>query len=143
MGTLTDFVLAHRHDATAVAMSRDPVGAFGGWRSKWLHEVELVALWGALAPPRPEGDRALGPLLAARTEEGPWVTEVHPALVARLAALDDDELPGCATVGAARLAEATGSSTAAEDIAEVLRQLRGVARRARDARCALLHWTSL
>ena len=143
MGLLTAFVVADVAQAARVGAATRPVESFGGWASKWLHALELEALWDAIDPTHDRREVALGPLLNARREDGPWVTEVNPALITRLAALDDVDLPRLAERGAEQLQDANGNDYTAGDIAVVLRRLREVAQRARSDGRALLHWASL
>ena len=90
MGLLTDFVVADRCDARRVCGSPNPSRDFGGLDGKGLDTGKLGTLYAVLT------GGAFNPAFISDTlcsggEEGPWVFEVPPDLVQRLAGLTPSE----------------------------------------------------
>lgn len=90
MGVLTDFVIADRSDARRVLDSDCPCEDFGGLDAKGIDTVNLATLHAILTG----GDldpSFMGKPTCSGGENGPWVIEVPPDLVRRLAGLDEAE----------------------------------------------------
>jgi hypothetical protein len=88
MGVLTDFVVADRNDSQRVCDAACPSEEFSGLDAKGIDIVKLGTLYAVMT------DTEFGPSfisvdpLATGGDEGPWVVEVPPDLVQRLAKLD-------------------------------------------------------
>lgn len=90
MGALTDFVVADRGDARHVCDSPNPSREFGGLDGKGIDTVKLGLLHALLRGG--EFDRAIHEPVCDGGPEGPWVFEVPPDLVRRLAGFTPAEL---------------------------------------------------
>src|SRR4051794_38827478 len=91
MGVLTDFVVADRADARRVCDSDCPSQDFAGLDAKGIDTVKLGTLHAILT----RGDfnpSFMGDTLCSGGDDGPWVSEVPPDLVRRLAALTPRQL---------------------------------------------------
>ena len=102
MGILTDIVVADRTKAKEVCESECPSREFAGLDIKGIDTTKLGLLHAILTGGKHD-PRFMSDVLYARHEEGPWVIEVPPDLVNRLAALNPEEI------------EATGKTWAATE----------------------------
>jgi hypothetical protein len=90
VGALTDFVVADRGDARRICDSHNPSQEFGGLDAKGIDTVKLGELHALLRGG--EFDPAIHETICDGGAEGPWVFEVPPDLVQRLAGLTPAEL---------------------------------------------------
>jgi len=91
LGILTDFVIADRSEAKRVCDSDCPSKDFAGLDAKGIDHVKLGTLHAILAGV--EFDPSFGSrMLCSRRADGPWVFEVPPDMVQRLAALTEPQL---------------------------------------------------
>src|SRR3954469_8106971 len=91
MGVLTDFVVADRGDAQRVCDSSCPSRDFAGLDAKGIDTVKLGTLYAVLTGGKFDPS-FVGDSLCSGGEDGPWVFEVPPAPVQRLAALTPRQL---------------------------------------------------
>jgi hypothetical protein len=91
MGVLTDFVVAKAEEAEAVGQSSCPYRDFPGIDAKGIDEQMLSVLFAILSG-ESHPDFMADTLRYQRTDHGPWVFEVPPALVRLLAALGPKEI---------------------------------------------------
>jgi hypothetical protein len=97
MSVLTDFVIAGREDAQRVCDSTCPSKEFSGLDAKGIDTIKLGTLYAHLTETEFDPQFIIGDdPLATGSDEGPWVMEVPPDLVQRLAALDARELAAVA-----------------------------------------------
>lgn len=91
MGVLTDFVVADRGDAQRVCDAGCPSRDFDGIDAKGIDAVKLGTLH-AIVTGGGYDPSFIGELLCDGGEDGPWVCEVPPDSVRRLAILTPDQL---------------------------------------------------
>ncbi len=146
MGVLTDFVVAPRSAAQEVGQAACPCEEFDGLDAKGIDPVKLATLGAILTgtafdPGFMSGESCL---YGCGSEEGPWVFEVPPSLVARLAALQGDELVRAGEVWAATEEFSPRYDYwPAEAVHQVLNALVHLSRRAVGSNASLLMWMSL
>jgi hypothetical protein len=145
MGILTDFVVASAKDAKRVGMSSSPSQDFNGLDAKGIDTVKLGKLHAILTgeafdPSFMTGDA----LLFAASEEGPWVFEVPPDFVKRLAVLKDKELKSVATEWAKceEFSPNYGNWLAAS-VKQILTELVELCKQAASERNSVLMWMCL
>jgi hypothetical protein len=143
MGVLTDFVVVDRLDAQRVCDSMCPSRDFAGMDAKGIDTVKLGTLHSVLT-----GDK-FNPSFISETvcsggDEGPWVFEVPPDLVHRVAKLD---APQVALVGKKWAATEEFSSKYSnwpvEAVQQMLQELVTLCNRAVDEGKAVLMWMCL
>ena len=144
MGVLTDFVVADRGDAQRVFDAACPSEEFSGLDAKGIDPVKLGTLYALLTGTEFNPSFISGDPLASGGDEGPWVMEVPPDLVQRLARLD---AKGVATA-AAKWANTEEFSPKydnwpAEAVHEVLAELAKLCAKAVAAKKGVLMWMSL
>jgi hypothetical protein len=141
MGVLTDIVVAHAAEAENVLRADVPSEAFDGIDANGIDHVKLGTLWELLSGKSDAVDEVVQmPLLAGDEEDGPWVFQIPPALVASLAALDDGAIESTASAWA-RTEEFLDWHPS--DVVTVLRELCGAAQRATAQAKDLLMWNCL
>ncbi|CCH30817.1 hypothetical protein ABZ816_00950 [Actinosynnema sp. NPDC047251] len=139
MGVLTDYFRAA--DAAAVVRALGEHGAFDGVELKGIDPVvcfgQLVALVrGARWDPGTAGSRVVWPADPSTAES--WVFELGTAARDALAAVPDEDVPAVSVRWAA-----TDELAGAEGLEEVVVDLVGLARRARDAGERLYCWCTV
>ena len=143
MGVLTDFVVADRTDAQRVCDSDCPSRDFAGLDAKGIDPVKLGTLHAVLAG----GDfdpSSLGDMLCSGGEDGPWVSEVPPDLVRRLAALTPRQLAAAGKKWAATEEFSPKCDDwPAEAVQQVLSDLAALCKRAVGEGKAVLMWMCL
>jgi len=96
MGVLTDFVAVPRGEAAVVCASLCPSRDFDGMDAKGIDTIKLATLYALLTDgeydPSFMNDR-----LCSGGDDGPWVFEVPPTLVDRLAVLRDEQFVSVAS----------------------------------------------
>lgn len=142
MGVLTDFVVADLADAQKVCDSSAPYRDFDGLDAKGIDPVKLDTL---LAVLRGEAFHPVTHnLLSSRGEEGPWVFEVPPDLVQRLAALTAQQLEVTARQWAATEEFSPRyDNWPLEAVQEILNELAALSKRAVAQSKSILMWMSL
>ncbi len=142
MGVLTDFVVADRGDARRVCDSPNPSREFGGLDGKGIDTVKLGTLHALLKGG--EFDPAIHDSVCEGGEEGPWVFEVPPDLVRRLAGMTPTRLTEAGKKWAATDEFSPRyDNWPAERVQEQLADLAGICRRAAGEGKAVLMWMSL
>jgi hypothetical protein len=140
---LTDLVIADEREAAEVARAPAPSERWPGMDLEGLDQVKLASLWALLAGRefRVETIEEFAALHEV-AEDGPWVFRFPAPLAQLLADLDD--------VRAAKVARAWAETDELAlderdeaSVADVLRELRALARSAQAERKALLLWMSL
>lgn len=86
---LAEIVAAKREEAARIGQSEHPAREFGGLEAKDLDPVKLAGLHSAITGHEMPPHFAI---LHEESEEGPWVYEVSPPLVAALAELTPAEI---------------------------------------------------
>jgi hypothetical protein len=143
VGVLTDFVVTDLGNAQRVCDSDCPSQEFAGLDAKGIDTVKLGTLNALLVGG--EFDPAfMNGLLCSGGEDGPWVIEVPPDLVRRLAALTAEQL---GSVGEKWAATEEFSpkydNWQAEAVQQVLRELASLCTQATDEGKAVLMWMCL
>jgi hypothetical protein len=94
MGVLTDLIIADKSEAEEIAQSSVPSSRWRGVDAKGHNEITLGTLLCILRG-EDYNEAALGefPLLAQKTEEGPWVFALPDALVVSLYQVDSSQIP--------------------------------------------------
>ncbi|MEO8396537.1 MAG: hypothetical protein ABI700_26320 [Chloroflexota bacterium] len=94
MGILTDFVVADISEAQRIGESLNPSRDFNGLDAKGIDQVKLAMLYAILSDQPYDPDfMSAESLLYAASDDGPWVQQVPPDLVSRLANLSDSDYP--------------------------------------------------
>lgn len=144
MGVLTDFVVADREDAQRVCDAACPSEEFSGLDAKGIDPVKLGTLYAVLSNTEFDLSFVSGDPLATGGDHGPWVMEVPPDLIQRLAKLDTQGL----TAAAAKWAKTEEFSPkydnwAAEAVHAVLAELAQLCAKAVATNKTVLMWMSL
>lgn len=144
MGVLTDFVVANRRDARRVCNAACPSKEFSGLDAKGIDPVKLATLYAVLTGTEFNPSLIGGDPLATGGDNGPWVMEVPPDLVQRLAKLDADGVAAAAAKWA-RTEEFSPEydNWPAEAVHEVLADLAKLCAKAVGAKKSVLMWMSL
>lgn len=143
MGVLTDFVLANRADVAQVGDSACPYTQFDGIDAKGIDTVRLATLDSILTS-TPYDPSFMANDCLFQGDEGPWVFEVPPVFVKRLASLTAEELIRAGTLWAATEEFSPQFGNWPPDaVHEMLARLVALSRRAVEARKSVLMWTSL
>ena len=139
MGALTDFVVADRGDARRVCDSPNPSREFGGLDGKGIDTVKLGLLHALLRGG--EFDPAIHDSLCDGGEGGPWVFEVPPDLVQRLAGFTPAELEEAGRKwAAAEVFSRRYDNWPTERVQQQLGELAALCRRAAGAGKPVLMW---
>jgi hypothetical protein len=139
MGVLTDYVVARADEAAQVASCDLERSTWPREDLKGFDVIPLTALWSVLSGTDYDA-LELPRCLAEVSDEGPWVYQIAPPLVALIAGMSDADLPRIADAWR-QIEELDGLDAAnAQDVLEVLR---GLARRAQADGVDLLMWMSL
>jgi hypothetical protein len=140
---LTDFVVTHRRDARRVCDSKCPSREFNGLDAKGIDTVKLGELHAVLTGG--EYDPSfISESLCDGGEEGPWVFEVPPDLVQRLAGLTPDQLTEAGTKWAAiEVFSPRYDNWPTERVRQVLGDLAALCRRAAGEGKSVLMWMCL
>jgi hypothetical protein len=144
MGVLTDFVVADRGDAQRVCDAACPSEEFSGLDTKGIDPVKLGTLHAVLTDTEFNSSFISGDPLATGGDEGPWVMEVPPNLVQRLAKLDTKGV----AAAAAKWAKTEEFSPRYDNwptaaVHEVLAELAKLCSKAAAAKKSVLMWMSL
>ena len=99
MGVLSDFLVVDRSEAQRVCGSSCPSRDFAGLDAKGIDTVKLDSLYDIVVGG--ECDQSIHQSICDGGEDGPWVHEVPPLLVQRLASLAATELTAVGTQWAA------------------------------------------
>jgi hypothetical protein len=144
MGVLTDFVVADHKDAQTVCDAAYPSEEFSGLEAKGIDPVKLGTLYAVLTETEFDPSFISGDPLASGGDEGPWVVEVPPDLVQRLAKLDTKQLAAAAAKWAmTEEFSRQHDNWPAEAVHEVLVELAKLCTKAVAARKSVLMWMSL
>jgi hypothetical protein len=147
MGVRSDLIIADLSDVPAVVGSVTPIGEWEGFTFNGLDNVKLCTLLSLLrtGDESLDFDRYLGliEMVGPPTYDGPLVYAVHPAEVADLAVvagMDEEDVQ--------RLVRAWGSTQELEDwsesdVAELLREIGGLADKASLGNRCLILWQGL
>ncbi len=92
MGVLTDFVVCDGADARRVCDSACPSQEFAGLDAKGIDTVKLGALHAVFTGGECDPSFMANECLCSGGDDGPWVFQVPPDLVAMLANLTDSQL---------------------------------------------------
>jgi hypothetical protein len=143
MGVLTDFVVADRADAQRVCDSVCPNQAFAGLDAKGIDAVKLGTLHAILTGGKFDLS-FLGDTLCSGGEDGPWVFEVSPDFVQRLARLNARQLRSAGTKWAATEEFSPKyDNWQADAVHQMLRELAALCKRANQEGKAVLMWMCL
>lgn len=77
MGVTSDLVLADRSEVEKIESSLDPVEEFGGVNSR-IDMVSMCSLMSIISKDSKYLDEMDGFDLLNESEEGPWITSIHP-----------------------------------------------------------------
>lgn len=144
MGVLTDLVIADRSDAQRVGESVCPYTEFDGIDAKGIDTVKLGALNSILTGLPFDSGFIANDCLFQGGDEGPWVFEVPPAFVERLASLTAEEIIRAGTLWAAyETFSPQYDNWPAEAVHEMLARLAELTRRAVATQKPVLMWMSL
>ena len=92
MGILTDFVVADISESKRIGDSLNPSQEFNGLDEKGIDQVKLATLYAILTDQPYDPDfMSEDSLLYVASDEGPWVQQVPPDLVSRLANLAESQ----------------------------------------------------
>lgn len=142
MGVLTDFVVADLAEAQTVCDSSCPCQDFDGFDAKGIDTVKLGTLHAILRGEvySHSGDT----VLCSGGEDGPWVFEVPPELMQRLAALTAQQLEVTArTWAATEEFSPRYDDWPLEAVQEVLNELAALCKRAVTQGKSVLMWMCL
>lgn len=145
MGVLTDFVVADLADAQKVCASSAPYQDFDGFAGLDADGMDTVKLSSLHAILNSEGVRSsIHDIVCSGGENGPWVCEVPPDLVQRLAALTAQQLEVAARQWAATEEFSPRyDNWPLEAVQEVLNDLATLCKRAVAQRKSVLMWMCL
>jgi hypothetical protein len=143
MGVLTDFVIADRLDAQRVCDSLCPSQDFPGLDAKGIDTVMLGTLHAILTGGEYDAS-FISDTLCSGGDDGPWVFEVPPDLVQRLAKLDATELASAGKQWAAteEFSPKYGNWPV-EAVQQVLKELATLSKQAGGEGKAILMWMCL
>ena len=142
LGVLADFVVADHRDARRVCESSCPSRDFMGLDAKGIDTVKLGKLHVVLRGG--EFDPSIHEPLCAGGDEGPWVFEVPPDLVQRLAGLTPHQLTESGKKWAATEEFSPRyDNWPAQRVQQVLGDLAALCKRAADEGKVVLMWMCL
>ena len=142
MGVLSDLVVAPAGEAERVAQAQVPSETFGGIDIKGVDSVKFGTLHSILTGQTFEELLPLYEPVVTVSDDGPWVFQIPPDLVTRLAVLDDAETAGVARRWAAT-EEFVLDSWAEGEVASTLSAISSLSKRAIESGQALFLWMSL
>ncbi len=149
MGILTDFVVADISEAQRIGDSLSPSWEFDGLDEKGIDHVKLATLYALLSDqPYDSAFMSEASLVYVASDDGPWVQQVPPDLVSRLANLAENDYPRIAQQWA-QTEEFTHPHSgftpelARERTENFLRRIAPLARQSLAEHKVLLMWTCL
>lgn len=142
MGVLSDLVIAPANEAEHVAQAAVPSEVFNGIDIKGVDSVKFATLHSILTGRSFDDLLPIYEPVVTVSDEGPWVFQIPPDLVALLAALDDAGKTGIAQQWATT-EEFVLDCWSADDVASVLNDISSLARKAVESDQALFLWMSM
>jgi hypothetical protein len=142
MGVLSDLVVVPADEAERVAQAEVPSQTFGGIDIKGVDSVKFGTLHSILTGQSFEELLPLYEPVVTVSDDGPWVFQIPPDLVTRLAALDDAGMAGVARQWAAT-EEFVLVGWAEGEVASVVSAISSLSKRAIESGQALFLWMSL
>lgn len=143
MGVLSELVVAPAGEAERVAQAQVPSQTVGGIDIKGVDSVKFGTLHSILMGQSFEELLPLyEPVVTVSDDDGPWVFQIPPDLVTRLAALDDAGMAAVARQWAAT-EEFVLDDWTEDEVVSVLSAISSLSKQAIESGQALFLWMSL
>jgi hypothetical protein len=138
MSGWTDYVIADKEDAAAIAKNINPKNKWSGIEGyKWMGPTLLLPLCQALE----KEDAGFSDFPELARSRRAFVYELPPAMTEGLLAADDDRLEDVAEGWRERLAT-MNAEYSAEELHSLLKEIRDLLKKAREAGKPVLLWAS-
>jgi len=136
---LSDIFIATEAEAKALRPEDQPLSKYPGADIKGVDEVKLEHLLSMVESRRFDPKSKGFPLVAALSDEGPWILRISPALEQFFAGLDEKQIVSWGEKWA-QIEEFKLDRFKQDEVAEVVRVLARLSREARHAKKALFLW---